>query len=257
MATEVENDLELEIAHVLLIDVVGYSKLLVNGQIEVLRQLNRVVRDTPRFRSAEARQKLMKLPTGDGMALLFLDTPEAPAQCALEIAQAIRDHPEIQLRMGAHSGPIKEVADVNERSNFAGAGINMAQRVLDCGDAGHILLSSHLAEDLMAYQHWHPFLHDLGVCEVKHAVRLHLFNLCKDGLGNPSTPARVKQQRGPVQRARRGARWCRATPARTATAAVLAVLFFLAAFLVWRNARVFPPPGKKHRRPPVREFERR
>ncbi len=200
MSTEPESDLELQIAHVLLIDIVGYSKLLVNGQIELLQHLNRIVRETAHFRSAEASGKLMRLPTGDGMALLFFDSPEAPVQCALEISTALRQQPLMQLRMGVHSGPIKEVPDVNDRSNYAGAGINMAQRVLDCGDAGHILLSERSAEDLRSYQHWFPHLQDLGECEVKHGVRLRLFNLCKDGLGNPALPERVKCQRGLLRR---------------------------------------------------------
>jgi class 3 adenylate cyclase len=183
--TEPDGDLTLEIAHVLLIDVVGYSKLLVNEQIEVLQLLNRVVRAAPRFRSAEAAGKLMRLPTGDGMALLFFDNPEAPVQCALEISAETKSQPQLQLRMGVHSGPIKEVMDVNDRANYAGAGINLAQRVLDCGDAGHILLSGRVAEDLSSYRHWHPYLTDLGEYEVKHGLRMRLFNLCKDDLGNP------------------------------------------------------------------------
>ena len=201
MPDESESNLKLEIAHVLLIDVVGYSKLLVNEQINVLEKLNSVVRNTPQFRSAEASGNLMRLPTGDGMALLFFDSAEAPVECALEIAHAAKELPQLQLRMGAHSGPIKQVTDVNDRANFAGAGINMAQRVLDSGDAGHILLSKRLAEDLTSYRHWHPYLHDLGECEVKHGVKMHLVNLCKDGVGNPALPAKIRQQR------RRLAKW--------------------------------------------------
>lgn len=239
MSKEVENDLELEIAHVLLIDVVGYSKLLVGGQIAVLDQLNHIVRGAQHFRSAETKGTLMRLPTGDGMALLFLDSPEAPVQCALEISRALREHPEMQLRMGAHSGPIKEVVDVNDRSNFAGSGINMAQRVLDCGDAGHILLSARLAEDLLSYQEWHPYMHDLGECEVKHGVKIHLFNLCKDGLGNPTLPEKVRQQRASLARVRRAtAGWYRAqSRSKRIVAAVAAALFLLAAAIVWRYAR--------------------
>jgi TolB-like protein/Tfp pilus assembly protein PilF len=197
-STEPDGDLKLEIGHVLLVDVVGYSKLLVNEQIELLQLLNRIVREAPQFRSAEAAGKLMRLPTGDGMALLFFESPEAPVECALQISAAAREHPHLQLRMGVHSGPIKEVMDVNDRANFAGAGINLAQRVLDCGDAGHILVSKRVAEDLSSYRRWHPYLSDLGECEVKHGLRIHLFNVCKDGLGNPALPERVqkhKQQR--------------------------------------------------------------
>ena len=146
-------DLQLEIAHVLLIDVVGYSKLLVNEQIELLQELNQIVRETERFRAAEASDKLIRVPTGDGMALLFFRSPEEPVRCALEISRTLQDHTHIQLRMGIHSGPVNRVTDVNDKTNFAGAGINVAQRVMDCGDAGHILLSKHVAEDLTHYRH--------------------------------------------------------------------------------------------------------
>ena len=147
-------DLQLEIAHLLLIDVVGYSKLLVNEQIELLQELNRIVRSTECFRAAESTGKLIRVPTGDGMALLFFRSPEEPAQCALEISQALKNYSQIQLRMGVHSGPVNRVTDVNDKTNIAGSGINVAQRVLDCGDAGHILLSAHVAEDLAQYRHW-------------------------------------------------------------------------------------------------------
>jgi TolB-like protein len=195
MSAELPPDLELEIAHLLLIDVVGYSKLLVNDQIESLQQLNRIVRGTDCFRAAEAKDKLIRLPTGDGMALLFFETPEQPVRCALEIARALQDQPQIQVRMGIHSGPINQVPDVNDRINIAGAGINVAQRVLDCGDAGHILLSKHVADDLGQYRHWQPYLQDLGECEVKHGLRIHLVNLFKDGVGNPHVPEKFKRRK--------------------------------------------------------------
>ena len=191
------RDLPLEIAHVLLIDVVGFSKLLVDEQIEFLKELNQIVRSTECFRTAETSGKLTRVPTGDGMALLFFRSPEEPAQCALEISEALKDHPHIKLRMGCHSGPVNQVIDVNDRTNIAGAGINVAQRVMDCGGAGHILLSKHLAEDLAEYRHWRPYLHDLGECEVKYGLRLHLVNLYKDSLGNPAVPEKLK----------RGKRW--------------------------------------------------
>ena len=195
---EAKPDLPLEIAHILLIDVVGYSKLLVNEQIELLQELKQIVRGTECFRAAEASGKLIRVPTGDGMALVFFHSPEEPARCALEISIALRDHPHIQVRMGVHSGPVSQVTDVNDRTNIVGAGINIAQRVMDCGDAGHILLSKHVAEDLTEYRHWQAHLHDLGECEVKYGLRLHLFNLYKDGLGNPKIPEKL-------QRGRRGA----------------------------------------------------
>src|SRR5438046_520192 len=188
-------DVPLEIAHLLLIDVVGYSKLLVNEQIEILQELKRIVRGTDCFRVAEANDKLIRVATGDGMALSFFQSPEEPVRCALEISKALLEHPHIQLRMGIHSGPINRVTDVNDKTNIVGSGINVAQRVLDCGDAGHILLSAHAAEDLAQYRHWQPYLHDLGECEVKHGLRLHLFNLYKDGLGNPQVPGKLRGRR--------------------------------------------------------------
>ena len=188
-------DLPLEIAHLLLIDVVGYSKLLVNEQVEVLQELKQVVRSTECFRAAEACGKLIRVATGDGMALLFFQSPEEPVQCALEISRGLQGNSQTQVRMGVHSGPVNRVADVNDKTNIVGSGINVAQRVLDCGDGGHILLSKHVADDLSQYRHWQPYLHDLGECEVKHGLRLHLFNLYKDGLGNPQTPEKLKRRR--------------------------------------------------------------
>jgi TolB-like protein/class 3 adenylate cyclase/Tfp pilus assembly protein PilF len=192
---EAAPDLQLEIAHLLLIDVVGYSKLLVNEQIELLQALKQIVRNTECFRAAEARGELIRVPTGDGMALAFFHSPEEPARCALEISRALQEQPKILLRMGIHSGPVNRVTDVNEKTNIAGPGINLAQRVMDCGDARHILLSAHVAEDLCQYRNWQPCLHDLGECEVKYGLRLHLFNLHKDGLGNPQVPEKLRRGR--------------------------------------------------------------
>jgi TolB-like protein/class 3 adenylate cyclase/Tfp pilus assembly protein PilF len=194
-SAETKRDLPLEIAHLLLIDVVGYSKLLVNEEIELLQELNQIVRNTEQFRAAETSGKLIRVPSGDGMALLFFHSPEEPVRCALEISRTLQDHPHIQLRMGVHSGPVNRVTDVNDKTNIAGSGINVAQRVLDCSDAGHILLSGHIAEDLTQYRHWQPYLHDLGECEVKHGLRLHIFNLYKDDLGNPQVPDKLKRRR--------------------------------------------------------------
>src|SRR3989454_9285850 len=195
MSAESSPDLQLEIAHLLLVDVVGYSKLLVNEQIEAMQELNRIVRETECFRAAEAKGKLIRLPTGDGMALLFFESLEQPVRCALEVAEKLRSATGIQVRMGIHSGPVNQMPDVNDRVNIAGAGINIAQRVLDCGDAGHILVSKHVADNLVHYRHWQPYLHDLGECEVKHGLRLHMFNLCKDGLGNPQIPEKLERRR--------------------------------------------------------------
>ncbi len=194
-SAEPKPDLPLEIAHLLSIDVVGYSKLLVNEQIELLQQLNQIVRGSECFRAAETKGKLVRVPTGDGMTLLFFQSPEEPVRCALEISRTLQEHPHIQLRMGVHSGPVNQVSDVNDKTNIAGSGINVAQRVMDCGDAGHILLSAHIAEDLTQYRQWQPSLHDLGECEVKHGLRLHLVNLYKDNLGNPHLPDKLKRRR--------------------------------------------------------------
>ena len=162
MPTEVKKEIELEIAYVLFIDIVGYSKLVTSEQRRLLELLNQIVRESEHFRSAEAKHRLLTVPTGDGMALVFYNTPEAPVECALEISSAASEHPELQLRMGIHSGPVSGVVDVSGRSNIAGAGINIAQRVMDCGDAGHILVSKHMAEDLEQYGHWKQHLHNLG-----------------------------------------------------------------------------------------------
>src|SRR5438094_446544 len=194
-SVEPKSDLEFEMAHLLLIDVAGYSKLLINEQIELLQELNQIVRSSECFRSAEASGKFDRVPMGDGMALLFFHSPEEPVRCAFEISRALQDHPRIQLRMGVHSGPVNRITDVNDKTNFAGSGINVAQRVLDCGDAGHILLSAHVAEDLAQYRQWQPWLHDLGECEVKHGLHLHLFNLYKENLGNPQVPEKLRRTR--------------------------------------------------------------
>jgi len=192
MSAEVKKEIQLEIAHVLFGDIVGYSKLLINEQRAIRDTLNQIVRSTEEFRSADAAGRLIKIPTGDGMALVFYKSPEEPVECALEISRALKEHPNLQLRMGVHSGPVSGVIDVNEQASVAGAGINMAQRVMDCGDAGHILLSKHVADDLEQYPQWRSNLHDLGECEVKHGVRLHLVNLYTEELGNPEVPEKFK-----------------------------------------------------------------
>jgi TolB-like protein/class 3 adenylate cyclase/Tfp pilus assembly protein PilF len=193
MSSEEQQNLEPEIAHILSIDVVGYSKLLVNEQIDLLNELKHIVRETKCSCAAEAAGQLIRLPTGDGMVLLFFRSPEEPLQCAVEITEALQAHPHIQVRMGAHSGPVNKIEDVNDRPNVAGAGMNVAQRVLDCGDAGHILLSQHLAADLAEYSHWRPHLYDLGECVVKHGFTVHLVNFHNDSIGNPSRPVRLQQ----------------------------------------------------------------
>src|SRR6266576_1562503 len=189
---ESDDNLRLEIGHVLFIDIVRYSKLLIEEQKERLNQLTEIVLTTATVRAATDEQ-LVRLPTGDGMALVFHHSAEEPARCALEIAEALRKHPELPVRMGIHSRPVSAVTDVSGRANIAGAGINMAQRVMDCGDAGHILLSQHVADDLIQYRLWAPRLRDLGDCEVKHGVRLHLVNLYAEPLGNAAVPEKLQQ----------------------------------------------------------------
>ena len=193
MAAKLKSDPHLAIAHVLFIDVVGYSKLLVNEQREVVQQLNQVVRKTPQFRQSEAAGKLIRIPVGDGMALVFFETPEEPVQCAMEIARALKNHPNIRLRMGVHSGPVDQIKDVNDRVNVTGVGINIAQRVMDCGSAGHILLSKRVAADLAQDRLWQPHLHDLGEIEVKHGEKLGIVNLYTSELGNPQAPANLSE----------------------------------------------------------------
>jgi class 3 adenylate cyclase len=169
MSAEIKKEVQLEIAHVLFIDIVGYSKLSINEQRAAVDELNQVVRASEEFQKAEAAGRLIKIPTGDGMALVFYTSPEAPAQCAIEISRILKEHPRLQLRMGVHSGPVSGVIDVNGHANLAGAGLNIAQRVMVCGDGGHILLSKHVAEDLEEYPHWQPHLHELG--EGESAIR--------------------------------------------------------------------------------------
>src|SRR5213080_660523 len=202
MSTEVKKEIELEIAHVLFLDIVGYSKLSVNEQHGRVDELNGIVRASEQFQKAEAANRILKIPTGDGMALVYYKSPEEPAQCAFEISRALKDNQGLQVRMGIHSGPISGVVDVNERTNVAGAGINLAQRVMDCGDAGHILLSHHVAEDLAEYERWRPFLHDIGAFDVKHGVRVSVTNLYSDEVGNPQLPSKlaaVKKHRAHVR----------------------------------------------------------
>src|SRR5437660_3023139 len=194
MTPDSESNVRLEIGHVLFIDLVGYSKLLIEDQKARLRQLTDIVLATAQVREA-TNEQLVRLPTGDGMALVVRNSAEEPAQCALEITQALKAHPDVAVRMGIHSGPVSEVTDVSGRTNITGGGINMAQRVEDCGDAGHILLSKHVANDLQEHRQWAACLHDLGECEVKHGVRLGIVNFYRDGAGNPQLPKKVRANR--------------------------------------------------------------
>ena len=233
MSSDQSLEVKFEIGHVLFIDLVGYSRLLIQEQKERLRRLTDVVLATAQVRES-TNEQLVRLPTGDGMALVFRNSAEEPVRCAVEIAQALKKHPEIQVRMGIHSGPVSDITDVTGRANLAGAGINMAQRVMDCGDAGHILLSKRVAEDLEQYGHWKPQLHDLGECEVKHGVRVQVVNLYTDDVGNSAIPTKVR----------------RATMARTAklwklTAYVAGfVIFLTASGLYYRSLRGAPLTDK-------------
>src|SRR5437588_12195737 len=193
MPTEIKKEVTLEIVHVLFLDIVGYSKGLTDEQQALIDQLNQVVRSSAVFQKAERADRLIKIPTGDGMALIFYNSPEQPVECALEISRELTGFPEMLVRMGVHSGPVSAVTDLNDRTNAAGIGINVAQRVMDCGDSGHILLSKRVAEDLQQYGRWRPHLHDLGEVEVKHGVQVHVFNLYANGAGNPDPPEKLQQ----------------------------------------------------------------
>ncbi len=220
---EIKKEIQLEIAHVLFIDIVGYSKLSINDQHAAVEELNRIVRASQQFQRAEAANRLIRIPTGDGMVLVFYTNPGAPAQFAVEISRSLKEHPRLQVRMGIHSGPVSGVVDVNERANLAGPGINMAKRVMDCGDAGHILLSKHVAEDLEEYEKWRPFLHDLGTCEVKHGVRVSVVNLYDDQFGNAKLPQRFET----VQKRRTRLRWAEVAVALLVLAAIFAAFVLL------------------------------
>src|SRR5215467_13167670 len=195
MASALKPLLHLEVGHILFLDIVGFSKLLADEQKELVQQLNQIVRETKQFQAAEAEGKLTRLPTGDGIVLVFTNNPEAPVECALEISEKLQSRPQLKLRMGIHSGPVNPVADVNDQANLAGAGINIAQRVMYFGDAGHILLSKHFAEDLEHYARWQSYLHDAGTVEAKHGTRIPIVNLYTGQLGNSALPSKLKQAR--------------------------------------------------------------
>jgi len=220
MATDQSSEVRFEIGHVLFIDIVGYSRLLITEQRDQIQKLKAIVRGTEQFRVAEAEGKLVRLPTGDGGALVFRNHFEAPILCAIEISKALKSHPELHMRMGIHSGPVNEISDLNEQANIAGAGINIAQRVMDCGDAGHILLSRHVAEDLEQYPRWRAYLHDLGECEVKHGVRIGLANLYDSEVGNAQLPSKLQA----VKRRRAHVRWAAVAIGLVMVAALAAAL---------------------------------
>src|SRR5436190_19514482 len=223
MSAEVKREIQLEIAHVLFIDIVGYSKLSINEQRAVVDELTQIVRATQQFQKADASERLIKISTGDGMALVFYTTPEAPVRCAIELSRALKDHPRLRLRMGIHSGPVSGVVDVTGQANLTGAGLNLAHRAMECGDAGHILLSKHVAEDLEEYEEWRPRLYDLGTCEVKHGVRVGIANLHDSEVGNPQLPKKLQA----VKKHRTRVRWAEAAIALLVLAAVIAAFVFL------------------------------
>src|SRR5437868_12239100 len=228
MSAEIKKEIQLEIAHVLFIDIVGYSKLSINDQRAAIDELTQAVRTSEQFQNAEAAARLIKIPTGDGMALVFYKSPEEPVECALEISRALKEHPRIQLRMGIHSGPVSGGIDVNGHVNLAGAGLNMAQRVMDCGDAGHILLSKRVAEDLAEYEQWRSLLHQLGACEVKHGARISVVNLYADRVGNPQLPKRFQALKKHSARVR----WA------TMAAALLALAMIVGGIAIFSGYRV-------------------
>jgi len=240
-------DVKFEIGHVLFIDIVGYSKLMITEQSEQIRTLREIVRGTEQFRLAEAQGKLARLPTGDGGALVFRNSPEAPVLCALEIGKALKNHPELKVRMGVHSGPVNEVTDLNEQANIAGAGINIAQRVMDCGDAGHILLSKRVADDLEQYPRWRPCLHELGECEVKHGGKLALVNFFTEEIGNPEPPRKCQEGKTPPATGWKAPFFRR--PA-SLVAAIVLVLAFALTILIY-SRRATPTASTKRGAPPV------
>jgi TolB-like protein/class 3 adenylate cyclase/Tfp pilus assembly protein PilF len=235
MTSEVKKEIQLEIAHVLFIDIVGYSKRSINEQRAAVEELNEVVRGSEQFQKAEAANRLIKIPTGDGMALVFYTSPEAPAQCAVEISGALNAHPSLELRMGVHSGPVSGVIDVNGHANLAGAGLNMAQRVMGCGDAGHILLSKRVAEDLGEYEQWRPLLHDLGPCEVKHGIRVSIVSLHTDQVGNRQLPEKFQA----IKKRKARMRWAAMTGVLLALAAIIAGIVIFSHYRV--RSTLFAP----------------
>src|SRR5437870_3977573 len=247
MSLEIKKEIQLEIAHVLFIDIVGYSKLSINDQRAAIDELNQVVRTSEQFQNAEAAARLIKIPTGDGMALVFYKSPEEPVKCALEISRALKEQPKIQLRMGVHSGPVSGVIDVNGQANLAGAGLNIAQRVMDCGDAGHILVSQRVADDLGEYEHWRPLLHDLGECEVKHGMRVSIVSLYADEVGNPQLPKKFQTLKKHGARVR----WA------AVTAALLALAVIVAGIAMFSRYRVRPTLAAPEKSIAVLPFENR
>jgi TolB-like protein/class 3 adenylate cyclase len=253
MTVEVDSGSEFEIAHVLCTDIVGYSKLMTDEQTSHLRKLNELVQDNEQVRRADALGKLLRLPSGDGIVLVFFTSPQAPVECAVELARSLQAHPEIPLRMGVHSGPVNRVSDVNRQANVAGAGINIGQRVMDCGDAGHILLSQRVAEDLAHFSRWRSYLHDLGECEVKHGVRVNLVNLYNGDVGNRAFPEKLRRARderdAEIDQAR-ATQTHRAATVRRRSIILTASLLALAGVGLWMIPRFKPSVSRQGVIPP-------
>jgi TolB-like protein/class 3 adenylate cyclase/Tfp pilus assembly protein PilF len=235
MSAEINKEILLEIAHVLFIDIVGYSKLSINEQRSAVDELTQIVRATKQFQKAEAAERLIKIATGDGVALVFYTSPEAPVRCAVELSRALKDHPHLRVRMGIHSGPVSGVVDVTGRTNLAGAGLNLARRVMDCGDAGHILLSKHIAEDLAEFEEWRPLLRDLGTCEVKHGMQVAIVNLWSDDVGNRQLPQKFQA----LGKHRARVRWAEAAAALLLLAGIAAA-FVLVSKKSARSTSIVP-----------------
>src|ERR1700726_476150 len=239
MSAEIKKEIQLEIGHVLFIDIVAYSKMATDDQRAAIEQLNQIVQSTDEYRTAESENRLLKLATGDGMALIFYHSPEDPVECALEISRALKEQdPKLRLRMGVHSGPVSGVVDVNGRANVAGAGLNTAQRVMDCGDAGHILLSTRVAEDLEQFKHWRPHLYHIGEYEVKDGDKIDIVNLFTAELGNSERPKRMampaqKTDFAPVMKRRAPSR----KPVLIIAACLAVAALAVGTFLFWHRQK--------------------
>jgi eukaryotic-like serine/threonine-protein kinase len=231
----------LEMAHVLFMDIVTYSQLPMNEQTRLIGKLQQIVRNTADFARAQKRRQLLRLPTGDGMALVFFGDAEAPVRCALELGRVLREHGDLKLRMGIHTGPVQRVEDINASRNVAGGGINIAQRVMDCGDAGHIIVSSAAAEVLGHISAWRPLLHDLGEVEVKHGVRVRVYNLYNEEAGNPELPNKVEAQRLATLAATSGPKLKRRAVTFAVGSIILAVVFVGGGLFYSRKANALGP----------------
>ena len=194
MYSNPRTDLDLETGHILFIDIVGLARMLALEQQESLHKLSQIIRNTDAGKTTE--EELPRLSTGSGLALAFATTADAAVRCAMQISTGWRTYPELKLRMGIHTGPVNRMTEANDRIGVAGPGVNVARRVTDCGDTGHILLSRHAVERLSDRSHWQPYLHDLGECEVTNGEVIAVVNFYTDEVGNSSPPKRFKRKNG-------------------------------------------------------------